>query len=192
MFSKVDGIREPILYKDIVDTQDLSCIYCHQSVGWKTCCVMSGCQRWFHSCCATRSNAAFTFFDKSMRFFCSEHMCPMVPYDIHDSITAIKSNKRSTKMIKIQEELRYKRTELGKVTTPKFDRSFTLNLYCDPKIDVYKAASKRTMRKSSAHMKIPEFPSCSCCLGIAYPVLWLDDTWKCIKCVRLNNKKLNK
>ena len=190
MFSKIDGIREPILYKDIVDTQDLTCYYCNQSTGWKTCCVMEGCTKWFHPVCSTRANSSFTFFDKSMRFFCSEHMTPMIPYDIHDPIASIKDTRRATKMMKIQENLRYKRTELGKITTPKFDRKFSLQLYCDPKIDTYKQPAKRTMRKSSAHMKVPEFPPCLKCLTTAYPVLWVNDTWKCISCVRTDKNEV--
>ena len=184
MFSKLNLIREPILYKEIVDTQELSCFYCHQLVGWKTCCVMQGCQKWFHPVCAVRSYASFTFFDKAMRFFCCEHMTPMTPYDLHDPINTIKSANRATKMIKIQEELRYKRTELGIIELPNPSTLNDFVMYCDPSIDPYKAASKRVMRKSSAHMKVPVYPNCIECHNTSYPTLWDDEQWHCIRCIR--------
>eukprot|EP00834_Sanchytrium_tribonematis_P000482 NODE_9_length_64580_cov_1.431941.p9 type:complete len:568 gc:universal NODE_9_length_64580_cov_1.431941:36941-38644(+) len=186
MFCKENGIRQPILYKDIVDTQDITCFYCHQKVGWKTCCVMQGCAKWFHPVCATRASAAFTYFKKAMRFFCSDHMTPLVPFDIHDPPNSIKDVTRASRMTKVQEELRYNRTELGSVTAPDFDRNTPMMMYSDPKIDINKANIKRAMRKSSAHMKVPEFPPCCQCMRTAFPVLWISESWKCLKCVRIS------
>ena len=172
------SIDSPLQYKAIVDTQDIACVVCHHTLGWKTCCLMKGCNKWFHPVCAVRIHATMTYHDRCIRYFCTEHMPPLLPLATHDP-PHCRTQFRQARMKKCLHKL-YRQRLIIPSRIPDIPPPHCV-VRGDPKIK-QQSLRQQALRKSSAHMKIPIFPQCAICTGTQHPPLLVHQAWHCIKC----------